>query len=344
MKDSHGYVGASTSMELVIGLGLHAGMECLMKGGTLEDAVREGLSKYEMEKPSIPEGMAWEAERALSTYLLEGKALIEALLRGWYRIRWPLFNATYEVVDVEKERRTLLAPNVMLLSRDDGLLRDRESGQLLIVNWKTTSSVKDWDKKWHYDVQAWTEALAAEQEMGEPVGGVIFEGFYKGVRKDNRQCSDLLYGYKLEKKGLETKYSVDYKKPSEGSPWKRFYVPEESSFGDNPLAYWVGWLPWDDVAKYFVTSDPVMKEDLVTQEWINQVVRLETEVENMLQGDVTEEERLTYFIQNFSHFNCGWCPFERVCLGGVPFSQMVEEGKLVKRVDHHALEGEVFEE
>lgn len=344
MKDTHGYVGSSTNIELVIGLAVHLGMETLMKGGTLEDAVTYATLKCLEDFPSPPGALDEEGEKSWAFYKREQTSLVEALLRGWHRVRSPRFFAEYEVVDVEKERRTLLAPNILLTSRDDGLLRRREDNSLIIVNWKTTSAVTAWEEKWHYDVQAWTEALAAEHEIGEPVTGVLFEGFYKGVRKDNRQCTDLLYGYKLEKRGEETRYSIKYMAPSKASPWERFFVPNEEKFGPSPLAYWIGWIPWDDCAKYFLTSNPVQKEDRITQEWINEVVRLESEVEHILRPEVTEEERLTYFIRNFSHFNCNRCPFEKVCLKGVPFEDLVENGKLIPRRDHHAMEGEVFEE
>lgn len=344
VKDGTGYTGKGVSMNLVVGLAVHGGLETLLKMGDVEQAVVDARARYEQEaKATWPaEGLS-EEKHAIHTFLVEEQGhLTEALVRGWHRVRYPAFTHQYEVVDIERERRTLLAPNVTLASRGDILVRDRVSADLILFNWKTTSATKDWDIKWTRDVQAWTECLAEEHAKGEKVAGCVFEGLYKGVRKDNRQCTDLLYGYRLQKgDGSPTQFRVEYTAPSKASPWKRFPVWGEKEFGPAPsdaLRYWINWLPWDSVAQYFVTSNPVFKNDLVTSKWVEQVVRLETEVEHMLREEVTEEERLTYFIQNFSHFNCHGCTFDKICQLQWDFQEAVDSGRLMKRIDHHGEE------
>jgi hypothetical protein len=343
-KDGTGYTSDSKNMDLVVGLAVHAGMEkLLLSSGNVEEAVNAASVYYENAAPDTrPADQDNEARALYDFYLREQANLVEALIRGWYRTRWPVFHNTYEVVAVEQERRTLLSSNVVLMSREDALVRLRETGQLVLLNWKTTSSLSDWETKWHYDIQAWSEALAIEHETGEPVAGCIFEGLYKGTRKDNRQCTSLLYGYKLENPNdpEATRYSVEYKAFSKTSPWKRFRVWEEKAFGPKPLNYWINWLPFDEVAGYFPPSNPVFKDDQITQGWINSVVRLETEIEHILRPEVTEEERLVYFTPHYSAFNCKRCSFKPVCFGERTFESLLEDGKLIPRVDHHKMEGE----
>jgi PD-(D/E)XK nuclease superfamily protein len=336
LKDGTGYAGKGVSLDLILGLAVHQGLESLLKTGDIEGAVRDALSRYDEEsKASWPaEGMEEQKAAAHAFNVMEWHHLTEALVRGWYRVRYPIFSEKYEIVDIEQERRTPLAPNVVLASRGDILVRDKLSGELILFNWKTTSSTKDWDVKWHWDVQAWTETLAEEHAKGERVAGCLFEGLYKSVRKDNRQCTTLLYGYKLEGDS-PTQYKTEYVKPSKAAPWTRFRAWEEKAFGPEPIKYWINWLPWNEVAQYFITSNPVMKNDLVMEKWITQVVRLETEIEHMLRDEVTEEERLTYFIQNFSHFNCGKCQFRFICKGETSIEEAIKAGRFMPRVDHH---------
>ncbi len=347
LKDGTGYSSKHNPMELVYGLGVHLGAEQIILGKSIDEAVKTSLAFLdgpEGLKKTFPQIEVSKEKLDEHTYFaIEMRSMAEAHLRGWYRVRWPSFNQKYEVISTEQERRTLLAPNVMLMSREDALLRERETNLLLILNWKTSTGLNEWDIKWKRDVQAWTEALAVEHEIGEPVAGCLFEGFDKGLRKKGRQYTNLIYGYKLEVPGEETRYSSKYVAPSKKSPWQLFRVWEETSFGPSPLSYWINWLSWDEVDENFATSDPIYKDDRVTQAWVNQVVRLETEIEHVLRPEVSEEEREIYFIQNFSHFNCKRCPFNDICDLTTSLKEQIEMGKFVAREDHHKMEGEEIE-
>lgn len=342
LKDGTGYTTKGTNPDFAIGLACHKGLEEVLRENGIEVAVREGLAELKAQLVGEPLNEMEVFHRD------EMGALVEALLRGWFRTRWPSFKEQYEVLEIEKERRTLLAPNVNLMSREDALLRNREDGRLVLLNWKTTSSISDWDKKWKADVQAWTEALAVEAGVGETVAGCLFEGLYKGVRKDNRQCSSLLYGYKAPDNPKVDAlfringwmYRVSYAAYSKATPWARFAVWKEGAFGPSPLDFWIRGIPWDEVSSYFVTSNPIFKDDAITQKWINQLVRTETEIERMLQEDISEGEREIYFSQNFSYFNCKRCTFEKYCFEKADMGEDIASGKLVPRVDHHAMEGE----
>ncbi len=331
LQDGTGYSPSTMSHHIGIGLAVHAGLEDILGGYSLDIAVGRGVAEAQKQKLGA-----------------EDQALVEVCLRGWYRTRWPEFKARYRVLDIEKERRTLLAPNVTLMSRTDGTLQEIESNEIHVLNWKTASSLADWERKWHMDVQAWTEALATEVDLGLRVSGVLFEGLYKGVYKDGRWCNDLLYGYKMPDTGKDIKhlfskdgwlYRAEYTKPSLASPWQRFAVWEEKSFGAVPLDFWVRGLPWDQVSSYFATSNPVFKDDRLLQAWVEGTVREETEVEAMLRPEVSEEDRLVYFRQKFSYFNCKGCAFKEVCIEGKSIGDLVEAGKLAPRVDHHQLPG-----
>lgn len=244
---------------------------------------------------------------------------------------------------VEKEVQALLAPNIVLQARADAVIQRRVDGANFVLNWKTSGSIKDWNEQWEDEIQAWTEALVMEEALGERISGVIFEGLYKGTYREGRNHSPLIYGWKLPVGGGRFLYSAEYKRFTKEQPWVKFpvwverFVPDIQS-GTEALSYWINWLPLDVVAENFVRSTPVLKNDLVVEKWVRQVVRRETDMERMLQSDVPEGDREDFFSQHFSKWNCKGCTFRRVCKLQTTVEGMVETGELRERIDHHAVQ------
>lgn len=313
-------------LALAIGLTVHKGMEVLMKVGNVEDAVC--ATRAEWEKVVAP----GRDVPSLEYPLLEGQHLCEGLVRGWFRSRYEPFMEEYEVLMVEKEVKALLAPNVRLNARADAVIRSRVDGRAYVLNWKTTQNPNDWTSQWEHDVQMWTEALVMEDVLGEKIPGVIVEGLSKGVYREGMTHSPLIYGWKLET-GSSTIFSAKYQRFRKEEPWVKF--PVWTRGGGVPE--WVYFIPKEICDEQFVTSRPIMKNDAVVEDWIRQVVRMETDVEYIL-GAESEQDRLDFFWQNWKKLNCQRCTFEGVCKGLLTVEGLVENGTVKERVDHHASE------
>lgn len=320
LMKGHGYDSAVPNINFLVGLGLHKGLETLLKTSDIDQAAKSVEDEWTVNLSGTTMTFQYEEGRALST----------ALLLGWYRVRWEAFQEQYEILAVEKETRTLLAPNVTLMARADAIVRDRETGLCLVFNWKSSSEKKDWTAKWQNDVQAMTEALASEDFIGEKVHGCVFEGFYKGTRNSDQSSSPLIRGYSLGEV-----YEAEYQRPSKEKPWRRFNAwQEEFSFGKG-LAPWIGFLPESLVHDQYLRSQVIAKNDDLARDWIKQKVRRLTDVERMLEPDTTEEDRLDYFEQVWG-YRCRGCSFLPVCRKETSIEGLVEVGQLKIRKDHHA--------
>jgi hypothetical protein len=310
-----GYSEVQTPVNFAIGLLLHKGMEVLfLSGGDIEEA-HQALLEEALLYPHLT---------------LEDRSIARALLLGWFRTKWELFNEEFQVLMIEKEIEALLSPSVTLQARADLVVRSLENGRNFVFNWKTTSSKSNWNKKWRHDVQAWTEALAIEDALGERVEGCIFEGFYKGTKYAGMSTSPLIYGFQKEENGrklFKAERTTGYVKfPTFVNEW----YPS--------LEEWILFLPPEVVEEQFIRSEPIMKNDDVVRKWISQVVREEEDIQHVLDSEISDEEREIFFIQRFGE-QCEWCPFKDLCGLRSDVGSLVDGGFLKERVDHHAVKG-----
>lgn len=250
-------------------------------------------------------------ERFVERTIAEQSALLEAFGWAYQRVRVPHLIEEYEILGIEQEEYTLLSGDVGLQSRCDAVLRRRADQRLFIYNLKTIAYP---DKRWHdqfeVDSQLMTETLAVERRLGERVYGVVIDGFDKGVRvemdfntlkerpKDGSekwygQRSRLIYGYKCEDiPGRPTLY--DYEGTTRKG-WGKFAVWEESfaqtleprrsleeqarepltHITGSPVAYWINWLPIEQVEGAFITLPPIMRSDRAVESAVRQIVSVE---------------------------------------------------------------------
>lgn len=303
-----GYEERETPPDLAIGLLVHKGMEHLF------------LSNGDIEKAHA------ELVNELGRYphlTLEDSSLARALLLGWFRVRFLPFIEEFEVLMVEKEVQALLSPKVTLQARADLVVKRKADRRNIVFNWKTSRTKSDWNRKWRYDVQSWTEALAIEDALGERVEGCIFEGFYKGSKYGGLRTTPLLYGFKNEKLWSVEKKAGYVKVPTFNEQW----YPS--------LEEWLQFLPIEVLEEQFIRSELITKNDDVVRAWIRQVVREEEDIDYVLSTEMTDEEREVFFIQRFGE-PCTWCPFKDLCGLRANMSDLVESGFMKERVDHHA--------
>lgn len=314
LLDGHGYTEIITPPALAIGLLLHKGMEVLFL--SLGD-VNEAISALMKEAEKYPHLTS------------EDVFIARGLLLGWFRVKWIPFNEEFIVLMNEKEVEVLLSPLVTLQARADLVVKRREDGRNWVFNWKTSSSKASWNEKWRRDVQAWTEALAIEDALGERVEGCIFEGFYKGTKYAGMSTSPLVYGF-TRGEGKEREF-----RPDRQSGWTKF--PTWTGGFIDSQEEWILSLPLDVLEEQFIRSEPIMKNDDVVRDWISQVVREEEDRLHVLQSDLTEEEKKVFFIQRFGE-QCKWCCFAPACDKSSDMDTLVNDGFLVERIDHHAVQ------
>lgn len=298
---------------LALGIAWHRGAEMLLKGASGEEAARVAIEEANLY-PTVGE--------------VEKNWLLGACL-AWERACAEDFFLTYDVLAIEEEMEVAITPNVILQARADAILQERNTGAVYVLNWKTASSIDNWNKKWFFDVQSWTESLAAEAKLGLPVAGCLFYGVYKGPMWQGNMTSRLIYGYKEELPSGIVTYTPEYK-----SGLKRFPVWEESfPFGEG-IPAWISWLPKDFLKGHFCVSAPQLRNDFIVEKWIRQLARVESDIDSVLQG--TEEDHNDYFIQNFGD-NCGRCPYVDLCLERSTPENLIDANYLKPRKDHHAL-------
>lgn len=292
-----------------IGLALHRGMEIGLRGGTEAEVLEAVAQEY-----SAHANLAAPDEA-------QNLALAQALCLGWWRSRAQEFFREYEVVSVEKEISVPLASNILLQARCDAVVRHRGSAMLWVFNWKTAADVRDWTDQWKYDIQAMTEALAAQEDMGEYVQGCIFEGFWKGSKYKGVSTSPLITGY--------TNGSIwEAGGKSRSKDWRKVAIWKDFPGG---IPAWLQFLGSLEVSENYIRSFPVLKNDGIVKDFLRQLIREETDNEMMLDPEVSEEDRLLHFRQKRGK-QCKWCPFSDACWLGVPVGEM----SLKPRRDHHS--------
>jgi hypothetical protein len=303
-----GLQGAQLNKNLTLGTAWHMAAEKLLARVPAEEAVQEALKYGAANGLGEPE-LNW---------------LLAAVL-AWERVAAEEFFARYEVLSVEEELTTPITTNVALYTRADGILRDRVDGSVWVLNWKTAGDVKNWNRKWFYDIQSWTESLAAEAKLGIPVSGCLYYGIWKGPIWQGNISSRLIYGYKY----TDRLGNVTYATENNGGG-TRFSVWQETfPFGEGVTA-WVNWLDPTFLKKCFVQSAPQIRQDELVEAWLRQVVAYESDVEHVL-AEGSAEEKLDFFWQNWGDHPCGRCDFNALCTLKSTPEELIRDGFLKPR-------------
>ena len=183
-----------------------------------------------------------DLQKAMEYGQEEQMALAEGLLRGWWSYEGEAFLENFEVIEVEQEGRATLADDLVLMFRPDALVRDKQSGDLYVISWKTcaTFQKRNIDQAKH-DMQSISEVFGVEQLMGlqsaaeaqemanklgtsvawgtngTRVEGVLYRWIVKGQRRKDdwtglyTQGSHLIYGWrKLGSSADDAEWSWSY--------------------------------------------------------------------------------------------------------------------------------------
>jgi hypothetical protein len=303
-------------------------------------------------------------------------ALAEGLLRAWWAFEGERFLSTFEVLEVEKEGRAALTEKIagpweedirpeeghyvkdelVLMFRPDALVRERETGDLYIISWKTCStfSKRTIDQAKH-DTQSMSEAWGwmeshnhrgGEYTQGRhaQIEGVLYKWIVKGSRRKDewdglyKQGSHLVYGWvKLATEKSEfPEWSWCYEFETEdgknsrlGKGWQK--KPIWSAYPGGVKA-WVEALSHNEIfprhvnalEAVFPQAMPVERRADEIESWKRQVVAQETPIPmkaEAVESSPTEEirqEALDIHFPQHTHscHSYSGCPFLDVCWGG----------------------------
>lgn len=165
---------ARLDVPLARGIYVHRGLEQLLLNQSIDQAIKFALGKFDEE---IGQRGLDVASMEDSSYVYkEQRALIEAMLYGWWKKRFPVLVEQYDILEVEREEewdlgifQTSEGPcRVVWLGKADALLREKDSNDLFIQSFKTTA---DWDSRKDsaamHDVQGLSELCAVEHRLAE---------------------------------------------------------------------------------------------------------------------------------------------------------------------------------
>ncbi len=308
--DVTGWEEPRGNFHMSLGVAWHLGAEKLLRG-------ESGLEAFSTAKAGLSPADAELLGDAEWNWLL-------AAFLAWERVEQDEFLSKWEVLSVEEEIEVPITPNVTLYTRADGVIRDRADASVWVLNWKTASDVKDWNKKWFFDPQAWTESLAVESKLGVPVAGCIFYGIWKGPIYQGKTTSRLIYGYRYN-----TRTGTTYATENNGGGTKFSVWQEDFPFGSG-VAAWISWLPKEILKKHFVESAPQLRQDPIVESWLKQLARNEHDIDHLLSTG-SQEDLEEYFAQHWSDENCSRCCFKNVCMLLAKPEELAKEGLLKPR-------------
>jgi hypothetical protein len=189
-----GIAPATTSLELFMGIIVHDALAAIalatQHGLPVDIDELAGAAHKQMldglDDPTLPEeGRLFAKEQA---------TLVEGMLRGFFRIRWPQLLAQYPRIVMTEAELMLTHDGLRFMSKPDLVMANDE--ETVYVEYKTTSSKKEgWVNSWQTAVQLHSTIRAIKQSQGIDVDAVLVQGLYKGYESYGKQSSPFCYAY-----------------------------------------------------------------------------------------------------------------------------------------------------
>jgi hypothetical protein len=287
-------------------------------------------------------------------YAQEQATLIEGMLRGFEKYVWPEFLSLYKIEMVEQEffyyhdregkPCAAVDADFCFMTKPDLVVSNKE-GQLIYVEYKTTSSKKEsWTNSWNTAVQLHSTMRAIQQTLGKKPIGVIVQGLYKGYESYGKQSSPFCYAYArrpyppFDKGEVRYDYAAGFKRTA---TWEL----------DGGVAKWVEGMPDSVLIEQFPRTPLIfLKDDLVDDFFTQRAIR-EAEMmtgKEMLDMAENKEEVFksylnAFFPQKFDQcvpYFGKPCPYRNLCFGNI--TQPLAQGFQV-REPHHEMEALLWE-
>lgn len=262
--DGTGYQPVSGSVATLSGIYIHEGFEHLLRPedpGDIDGAVFHMLNAYRDAFAIM--GLRQAMEENLERVRTEQLWMLELMLRGWHRVRYPVFMEHYKVLSVERQWRWQMAPGITVPLRMDAVVERHDDGLVHAVDFKGAGNAsEDWHKGHEISRQTIIYLTALEELLERAVGGMLYEGIVRGsFRKDTAERSPyygqriqntpLCYGYR--KRDPETGLDQWRVKYSAAQGWAR-----AAAWEDHTPRQWLDLLTEHKVLpELFVASEPV---------------------------------------------------------------------------------------
>lgn len=343
-----GIIPDATAQELYMGTTIHDAMSAIahmyLEGKVDIDLIGDTARK-QMYDALVGDGSYDDIN-----YANEQAALVEGLVRGFYRICWPSLIGSYPNILAIEQEMTYVHDGAgqpsekghTFMAKPDLVLGDEE-GNAYYIEYKSTSSKKDaWVTSWNTAVQLHSTSKAIERTLGTQVAAVIVQGLYKGYEAYGKQSSPFCYVYARGGNPPFTKPEISY----------------EYKAGFKKTAVWeleggvkahVEKMPEALLMEQFPRTAPIfINDDLVETFFAQRAVR-EAEIDLTMDIlKVTEDEDAKKMILNASFpqrfdqckpsFGKG-CPYITLCHGAI--SDPLSQGFSI-RESHHAPEVEAM--
>lgn len=176
--DGRGITNPHTSLELTLGIAVHDAL-ALLATQQLKTTVDIDLVA-EAARQQVADAIIEGATVDVAVFAAEQGALVEGLLRGFYRHVWPRLLRDYpNIVLIEPELEYPVGDTIFM-SKPDLVLGDTQ-GDLHIIEYKTTSTKKEeWITSWETAVQVHAQARAVGHVHGTTPLDTTVVGLYKG--------------------------------------------------------------------------------------------------------------------------------------------------------------------
>jgi hypothetical protein len=337
-----GITSGNIHLELYMGTAIHDALGAIATFQKNVEAVNIDLiattAKTQMVQALLAQ-MDGEDEYEATTFANEQAALVEGLVRGYYRHVWPRLLQQYPTIISIEQEMTYEHDNLTFMARPDLIMADTE-GNLFYIEYKSTSSKReDWINSWNTAIQLHSSVRAAEATLGEPITAVVVQGLYKGYPAYGKQSSPFCYAY--FKTGnppfTEASYSYEYKAGYKRTPtWEL----------DGGVKQWVEDMPDAVLADQFPQTPPIFINDDLLNAFFRQRAEREPEIAVVSKGLLDPDLKSVFrdqlldmaFPQKFDQCVPGWgkpCQFRMLCHGVIddPLKAGFEY-----RIPHHALE------
>lgn len=334
----------TTSLELWMGTAIHEALAYIAQCET-------------SQVPVDIDQVASEAGRAMRQSLLDAQteldddarmfaeeqgALVEGLVRGFYRQVWPRLRAEYPtIIAVEGDILHPASPGMGFMSKPDLVVADQDDNWWYWEYKSTSSKKQEWIDSWNTAVQIHSTIEAIERKLNHPVTGVVVQGLYKGYESYGRQNSPLIYAYVKPGQPPFVKEQVQYE-------YKAGFRAQPVWLRDGGVKKWVEEMPEEMLADQFPQTPPIFVKKHLIEAFFRQTVIRERRIAAALEelGQTSDELAKQaimdeVFPQRFDQCTPPWgkrkCQFRRLCHGVV--SDPLSEG-FVWREPHHEFEKE----
>jgi hypothetical protein len=187
--DSIGLTRTRLDIPLARGIFVHRGLQAILQGKSIDDAITIALAEFDKEITS--RGLDVASLEDSNYVYREQRALVEAMLYGWWKKRYPELIERYEILEVEHEEVWEVGEfeigemkmtqqigvitygardkvKLVWLGKADALLREKDTGDLYLQSFKTTG---EWDSRKDsagmHDIQGLSELCAVEHRLSE---------------------------------------------------------------------------------------------------------------------------------------------------------------------------------